>query len=214
MESRGNFEGLIAQLIASNQAQQVRHEQQMEGQRVRHDQLMAEQQQHTAVMRAELQQLITAQEAQAAANLVRRADPGHFGMAQLEDPNLTSALQQVSVVDGRLMDEGQKKSSRRGTNGEQLDPTQRQDMLELVGRNRDVFLEEPGHTELAQHSIVTEPGKKVKQRPYRIPEARREAVRTEAPGLKFLGHQPEVSGPGLKSPWLECTVFPLHLSSK
>ncbi|KAJ8398949.1 hypothetical protein AAFF_G00291900 [Aldrovandia affinis] len=75
MESRGNFEGLIAQLIATNQAQQVRHEQQMEGQQVRHDQLMAEQQQHTAVMRAELQQLITAQEAQAAANLVRRADP-------------------------------------------------------------------------------------------------------------------------------------------
>ncbi|KAJ8410081.1 hypothetical protein AAFF_G00211220 [Aldrovandia affinis] len=31
---------------------------------------------------------------------------GCFGMAQLEDPNLTSALQQVSVVDGQLMDGG------------------------------------------------------------------------------------------------------------
>ncbi|KAJ8388443.1 hypothetical protein AAFF_G00133190 [Aldrovandia affinis] len=182
MESRGNFEGLIAQLISSNQAQQVRHEQQKEGQWVRHDQLMAEQQQHTAVMRAKLQQLITAQEAQAAANLVRRADPGRFRTAQLEDPNLTSVLQQVSVVDGRLMDGVAEKIQPMGVPmGEQLDPTQRQDMLELVGRNRDVFSEEPGHTELARHSIVTEPGKKVKQRPYRIPEARREAVRMEHP---------------------------------
>ncbi|KAJ8391381.1 hypothetical protein AAFF_G00090110 [Aldrovandia affinis] len=72
--------------------------------------------------------------------------------------------------------------------GEQLDPTQRQDMLELVGRNRDVFLEEPGHT--ARDSIVTEPGKKVKQRPYRIPEARREAVRMEChQWLLALQHQ-------------------------
>ncbi|KAJ8392119.1 hypothetical protein AAFF_G00079250 [Aldrovandia affinis] len=29
---------------------------------------------------------------------------GHFGTAQLEDPNLTCALHQVSVVDGRMMD--------------------------------------------------------------------------------------------------------------
>ncbi|KAJ8400144.1 hypothetical protein AAFF_G00398380 [Aldrovandia affinis] len=63
--------------------------------------------------------------------------------------------------------------------GEQLDPTQRQDMLELVGRNRDVFSEEPGHTELPRHPIITESGKKVKQRPYHIPEARREALRTK-----------------------------------
>ncbi|KAJ8402388.1 hypothetical protein AAFF_G00368770 [Aldrovandia affinis] len=98
-------------------------------------------------------------------------------MAQLEDPNLTSALQQVSVVDGRLMDGVAEKIEPTGVPmGEQLDPTQRQDMLELVSRNRDVFSEEPGHTELARHSIVTEPGKKVKQRPYRIPEA----VRTES----------------------------------
>ncbi|KAJ8409947.1 hypothetical protein AAFF_G00209880 [Aldrovandia affinis] len=188
MESSSNFEGLIAQLIASIQAQQVRHEQKIEGQWVRHDQLMAEQQQHTAVMRAE--QFITAQEAQAAANL-------------LEDHNLTSVLQQVSVVDGRLMnrdlcklmkitklctlvyhlqtdglverfnqtlkhmlkkvteaDGGRKIKLARVPMGEQLDPTQRQDMLEVVGRNWNMFSEEPGHTELARHPIIMEPVKK------------------------------------------------------
>ncbi|KAJ8390494.1 hypothetical protein AAFF_G00102910 [Aldrovandia affinis] len=68
MESLGNFEGLIVQLIASNQAQQVRH-----------DQLVAaEQQQHTAVMCAELQQLITSQEAQAAANLWEKWPEGQW----------------------------------------------------------------------------------------------------------------------------------------
>ncbi|KAJ8410036.1 hypothetical protein AAFF_G00210770 [Aldrovandia affinis] len=35
--------------------------------------------------------------------------------------------------------------------GEQLDPTQRQDLLELVGRNWDVFLEEPAGTAPDNH---------------------------------------------------------------
>ncbi|KAJ8364120.1 hypothetical protein SKAU_G00129510 [Synaphobranchus kaupii] len=60
--------------------------------------------------------------------------------------------------------------------GEQLTPSQRQD---LVNRNRDVFSTEAGHTDLIQHQIVTEPGKRVKLRPYRIPEARREAIAAE-----------------------------------
>ncbi|KAJ8352126.1 hypothetical protein SKAU_G00236020 [Synaphobranchus kaupii] len=60
--------------------------------------------------------------------------------------------------------------------GEQLTPSQRQD---LINRNRDVFSTEAGHTDLIQHQIVTEPGKRVKLRPYRIPEARREAIAAE-----------------------------------
>ena len=51
--------------------------------------------------------------------------------------------------------------------------------MELVDQNQDVFSSEPGQTNLVQHHIITEPGKKVKLSPYRIPEARREAVRTE-----------------------------------
>ncbi|KAJ8353375.1 hypothetical protein SKAU_G00209420 [Synaphobranchus kaupii] len=60
--------------------------------------------------------------------------------------------------------------------GEQLTPSQRQD---LVNWNRDVFSAEAGHTDLIQHRIITEPGKRVKLRPYRIPEARREAIAAE-----------------------------------
>ncbi|KAJ8353788.1 hypothetical protein SKAU_G00213550 [Synaphobranchus kaupii] len=63
--------------------------------------------------------------------------------------------------------------------GEQLTPSQRQDLQDLVNRNRDVFSAEAGHTDLIQHRIVTEPGKRVKLRPYSIPEARREAIAAE-----------------------------------
>ncbi|KAJ8363260.1 hypothetical protein SKAU_G00120910 [Synaphobranchus kaupii] len=49
--------------------------------------------------------------------------------------------------------------------GEQLTPSQRQDLQDLVNRNRDVFSAEAGHTDLIQHRIVTEPGKRVKLRP-------------------------------------------------
>ncbi|KAJ8356682.1 hypothetical protein SKAU_G00194760 [Synaphobranchus kaupii] len=63
--------------------------------------------------------------------------------------------------------------------GEQLTPSQRQDLQDLVNQNRDVFSAEAGHTNLIQHRIVTEPGKRVKLRPYRIPEARREAIAAE-----------------------------------
>ncbi|KAJ8334093.1 hypothetical protein SKAU_G00397320 [Synaphobranchus kaupii] len=63
--------------------------------------------------------------------------------------------------------------------GEQLTPSQRQDLRDLVNRNRDVFSNEAGHTDLIQHRIITESGKRVKLRPYRIPEARREAIAAE-----------------------------------
>ncbi|KAJ8376906.1 hypothetical protein SKAU_G00074860 [Synaphobranchus kaupii] len=63
--------------------------------------------------------------------------------------------------------------------GEQLTPSQRQDLQDLVNRNRDVFSTEAGHTDLIQHQIITEPGSWVKLRPYRIPEARREAIAAE-----------------------------------
>ncbi|KAJ8346947.1 hypothetical protein SKAU_G00283480 [Synaphobranchus kaupii] len=71
--------------------------------------------------------------------------------------------------------------------GEQLTPSQRQDLQDLVNRNRDVFSAEAGHTDLIQHRIVTEPGKRVKLRPYRIPEARREAIAAELAHTHLLG---------------------------
>ena len=63
--------------------------------------------------------------------------------------------------------------------GDQLTPRQRQDLKELVDQFRDVFSPEPGFTDLVKHHIQTEPGKKVKLRPYRVPNARREAIERE-----------------------------------
>ncbi|KAJ8353818.1 hypothetical protein SKAU_G00213850 [Synaphobranchus kaupii] len=74
--------------------------------------------------------------------------------------------------------------------GEQLTPSQRQD---LVNRNRDVFSTEAGHTDLIQHQIVTEPGKRVKLRPYRIPEARREAIAAEPVSAPTVSGHPAIS---------------------
>jgi len=63
--------------------------------------------------------------------------------------------------------------------GEQLTSSQQQDLRELFGQFRDVFSTEPGYTDLIQHNIITDAGKKVKLRPYRVPEARREAISAE-----------------------------------
>ena len=48
---------------------------------------------------------------------------------------------------------------------EELGPAQRQELMELVDQNQDVFFSEPGNTHLVQHHINSEPGKKVKLRP-------------------------------------------------
>ena len=63
--------------------------------------------------------------------------------------------------------------------GEDLSPEQHQDVKQLLGRNRDRFSEIPGRTHVIRHDIYTKPGKVVRQRPYRIPQARREAIKKE-----------------------------------
>lgn len=47
----------------------------------------------------------------------------------------------------------------------------------MVSQHSDTFSLLPGRTTVVYHDIVTEPGKKVRLKPYRIPEARREAIR-------------------------------------
>ena len=71
--------------------------------------------------------------------------------------------------------------------GEQLTTPQKQDLQEMVEGHRDVFSPEPGRTTLIQHRIVTERGQKVKLRPYRLPEARRAAVRDEVRAMLQAG---------------------------
>lgn len=71
--------------------------------------------------------------------------------------------------------------------GEDLAPGQVQDMKELLSRSRDIFSELPGRTKVVQHDIETRPGQVVRQRPYRIPEARRTAIREEVKRMLDLG---------------------------
>ena len=71
--------------------------------------------------------------------------------------------------------------------GEDLTPAQLQDMKELLWRNRDRFSEIPGRTHAIKHDIPTAPGKVVRQRPYRIPEARRRAIEQEVTNMLKLG---------------------------
>ena len=69
--------------------------------------------------------------------------------------------------------------------GEQLSPSQTQDMKEVVLQHLDVFSERPRRTMTVSHDIRTEPG--VRVRPYRIPEARRAAIRTEVTNMLVMG---------------------------
>ena len=70
--------------------------------------------------------------------------------------------------------------------GEDLSPEQHQDVKQLLTRNQDRFSEVPGRTDVIQHDIYTVPGKVVRQRPYRIPQARREGIKKEVENMLQL----------------------------
>ena len=71
--------------------------------------------------------------------------------------------------------------------GDQLSPSQSQDLKEVVLQHLDVFSERPGRTATVSHDIKTEPGVRVRLRPYRIPEARRAAIRAEVTSMLQMG---------------------------
>ncbi|KAK3515596.1 hypothetical protein QTP70_024625 [Hemibagrus guttatus] len=60
--------------------------------------------------------------------------------------------------------------------GEELSPTQQQDLKELIDQLSDVFLSTPGLPQLVQHEIKTPPGMVVRNR---VPEAHRQAIEQE-----------------------------------
>lgn len=57
--------------------------------------------------------------------------------------------------------------------GDHLSPVQKTELVTLVSQFRDIFSEKPGQTRIINHEIRTPPGVVVRQRPYRVPEARR-----------------------------------------
>ncbi|KAL0194996.1 hypothetical protein M9458_008568, partial [Cirrhinus mrigala] len=77
-----------------------------------------------------------------------------------------------------------------------LSPTQKTELQHLVDQFSDVFSSSPGQTNVIQHEIRTPPGVIVRQRPYRVPEARRQAIEEEAHQMLKLG----VIEPS-RSPW-------------
>ena len=70
---------------------------------------------------------------------------------------------------------------------ETLSKTQKQEVKEFVLRNKEKFSDLPGWVSGVEHDIITTPGDKVKLKPYRIPEARREAIRQEVKKNAWAG---------------------------
>ncbi|KAL0148578.1 hypothetical protein M9458_056125 [Cirrhinus mrigala] len=77
-----------------------------------------------------------------------------------------------------------------------LSPTQKKELQHLVGQFSDVFSPLPGQTNVIRHEIRTPPGVIIRQRPYRVPEARRQAIEEEIQQMLKLG----VIEPS-RSPW-------------
>lgn len=69
----------------------------------------------------------------------------------------------------------------------QLSGTQKTELEALVGQFKDVFRETPGRTTVIEHEVRTPPRVVVRQRPYRIPEARQPAIEEEIKKLLHLG---------------------------
>lgn len=68
-----------------------------------------------------------------------------------------------------------------------LSPGQKQEVVLLIDRYQDVFSALSGKTQIIQHDIVTPPRVVVKQTPYRIPEAKHTAVKSEVEEMMRLG---------------------------
>lgn len=62
-----------------------------------------------------------------------------------------------------------------------------QELMETIQRYSPIFSDIPGHTCLVEHQINTTPGKHIRLRPYRIPEARRQDVKREVKEMLKLG---------------------------
>ncbi len=73
---------------------------------------------------------------------------------------------------------------------------QKGELQHLIGQFSDVFSSLPGQTSVLQHDIRTPPGLVVRQRPYHVPEARRQAIEEKVQQMLKLG----VIEPS-RSPW-------------
>ncbi|KAI2667414.1 Retrovirus-related Pol polyprotein from transposon 17.6 [Labeo rohita] len=63
--------------------------------------------------------------------------------------------------------------------GEHLSAAQKTELQHLISQFSDVFSTRPGRANVIEHDICTPPGVFVRQRPYRVSEARRQAIEDE-----------------------------------
>uniref|UniRef100_A0A8C1LPZ1 Gypsy retrotransposon integrase-like protein 1 n=1 Tax=Cyprinus carpio TaxID=7962 RepID=A0A8C1LPZ1_CYPCA len=69
----------------------------------------------------------------------------------------------------------------------QLYAAQKTELQHLVSQFPDVFSPQPGRTHVLEHDVRTPPGTIVRQRPYRVREARRHAIEEEVQEMLRLG---------------------------
>ncbi len=69
----------------------------------------------------------------------------------------------------------------------QLSAAQKAELQHLVGQFSDVFSPTPGRTQILHHETRTPPGTIVRQWPYRVPQARRQAIEEEIQQMLKLG---------------------------
>ena len=84
-----------------------------------------------------------------------------------------------------------------------LSPTQKQDLRALLQKYQDILTDVPGRTTVIEHELCLQPeAAPVRQRPYRIPESQRKAVKEELDWMLAQGIiQPS------KSPWAAPVVL-------
>ncbi|CAM4556526.1 unnamed protein product, partial [Lepidochelys olivacea] len=114
--------------------------------------------------------------------------PGHRKLEQIYRINLLKPWQnrEVHVVALGAPSPKSDQPDQVGISPE-LTPEQRSEVISLIKRNQDVFSEKPGRTTEVHHHICPGPGVKVNVKPYWIPEAKREEIRTEVRKMPALG---------------------------
>ncbi|KAG5842700.1 hypothetical protein ANANG_G00180410 [Anguilla anguilla] len=117
--------------------------------------------------------------------VIEHVEQMHLRMSRIW-PMVRENMQQAQQAQARVYNRGAQDPPE-VTLGKQLTGHQIQDLRELLDRNRDVFSKLPGRTSIIAHHIATEPGKKVRLRPYRIPEAQRDTIREEVRRMLEMG---------------------------
>ena len=105
---------------------------------------------------------------------------GASGIAVVEDNHADDDLLKVDHAD-------EEESIEKIEVGPNTDPKQTQQLQELLQKYTDIFTAEPGTTNLEYHKIELSTSQPVRQRPYAIPFAKKQAVKEEVQKMLQMG---------------------------